>query len=406
MDGPAEDIRRVPDTALWQLRATGRQALIQYARERLARDLAASGAPAAELERARHLFDPNTLTLGFARRFATYKRPDLLLRDPERLLRILTDPVRPVQLVLAGKAHPQDNEGQAIIRAWVQFIRRTGARGHAIFLSDYDLLLAEHIVQGVDLWINTPRRPWEASGTSGMKVLVNGGLNLSELDGWWAEAYAPEVGWALGDGREHGEEAAWDTAEAEALYALLEREVIPAFYTRDANGIPTAWLAKMRESMAGLTPRFSAGRTVREYTERYYLPAAAAHRHRAADNGKVGQQLVEWQRALAEHWGAVRLGHLQVETAGNTHVFRQQVYLGELRADAVRVELYADGLDGKPPVRLAMTRAEATAGAAAELVYIAQVPAARPASDYTPRIVPYHPDAAVPLEINRIQWQR
>jgi glycogen phosphorylase len=406
LDGPAEDIRRVPDAALWKLRAAGRQALIEYARERLARELAASGAPPADLERARHLFDPNTLTMGFARRFATYKRPNLLLRDPERLLRILTDRERPVQLLLAGKAHPQDQEGQAMVRAWVQFIRRTDARGHVIFLSDYDLLLAEEVVQGVDLWINTPRRPWEACGTSGMKVLVNGGLNLSERDGWWAEAYAPEVGWALGDGREHGDDPAWDAAEAEALYALLERDVIPAFYTRDAEGIPTAWVTRMRESMARLTPHFSAGRTVREYTDTYYLPAAAAYRHRAADDGRLGEQIVDWQRALAKHWGAVRWGDLQVETTGGQHAFRLQLYFGEMNEDAVRVELYADGLDGGAPVRKAMTRAEAGAGATAASVYTAQVPATRPASDYTPRLVPHHPDAAVPLEANHILWQR
>ncbi len=406
MDGPAEEIRRVPDAALWQLRATSRQALIRYARERLGRQLAASGAPAAELERARHLFDPNALTLGFARRFATYKRPNLLLRDPARLLRMLSDPERPVQLILAGKAHPQDQEGQAMVRAWVQFIRRSEARGHGIFLSDYDLLLAEHLVQGVDLWINTPRRPWEASGTSGMKVLINGGLNLSELDGWWAEAYAPEVGWALGDGREHGDDPAWDAAEAEALYTLLERQVIPAFYTRDAQGIPTAWVAKMRESMARLTPRFSAGRTVREYTEGYYLPAAAAYRRRAGDKGKLGQQLVEWQRSLAQHWGAVRFGHLEVEAAGEQHAFRLQVYLDELDADAVRVELYADARNGESPARQAMARGEPLVGAATGYVYTARVPAARPAGDYTPRLLPHHREAVVPLEANQILWQR
>ena len=196
---------------------------------RLSRDLAATGAPPEEVEAAKKLFDPNALTLGFARRFATYKRPNLLLHDPARLLRILTNPQRPVQLIIAGKAHPADQAGQALIREWIQFIRQPEARPHAIFLSDYDMLLTEHLVQGVDVWINTPRRPWEASGTSGMKVLVNGGINLSELDGWWAEAYTPEVGWALGDGREHGDDPAWDAAEAEALYDLLEREVIPSF---------------------------------------------------------------------------------------------------------------------------------------------------------------------------------
>src|SRR6185312_7586695 len=201
--------------------------LIEYTRARLSRQLATSGASSQAVDEARRLFDPNALTVGFARRFATYKRPNLLLYDPERLLRLLTDAERPVQLILAGKAHPADQAGQALIQQWTQFIWRSEVRPHVIFLSDYDMLLTEHLVQGVDVWLNTPRRPWEASGTSGMKVLVNGGINLSELDGWWAEAYRPDVGWALGDGQEHGDDPSWDATEAGALYDLLEHEVIP-----------------------------------------------------------------------------------------------------------------------------------------------------------------------------------
>src|SRR5439155_14784229 len=234
--------------------------------------------------------------------FAPYKRPNLLLRDQDRLVRILTNAERPVQLVVAGKAHPADRFGQELIRTWIEFIRRPEVCGRVIFIADYDLLVAEQFVQGVDVWINTPRRPWEASGTSGMKVLVNGGLNLSELDGWWAEAYEPDVGWALGDGQEHGEDPAWDAAEADALYTLLEREVVPAFYTRDARGIPLAWIAKMRGSMARPTPQFSTNRVVREYTDTYYVPAAASYRARSADKGALGTQLVGWRRDLAEHW--------------------------------------------------------------------------------------------------------
>ena len=184
-----QDIRRVSDARLWQFRTAASQSFVEYARERLSRQLAASGASPEQVDGAKHLFDPNALTLGFARRFATYKRPNLLLHDPERLLRLLTNPQRPVQLILAGKAHPADQAGQALIQEWTHFIRRPEARRHVIFLSDYNMLLSEYLVQGVDVWINTPRRPWEACGTSGMKVLVNGGINLSELDGWWAEAY-------------------------------------------------------------------------------------------------------------------------------------------------------------------------------------------------------------------------
>src|ERR1700690_3297380 len=236
-----QDIRRVSDDTLWKFRLATSKSLVEYARDRLARHYAAAGASSETVEEAKHLFDPNALTLGFARRFATYKRPNLLLHDPERLLRLLSNHERPVQIIIAGKAHPADLAGQALIQKWIQFIRRPDVRPHAVFLSDYDMQLTERLVQGVDVWINTPQRPWEACGTSGMKVLVNGGINLSGLDGWWAEAFFPDLGWALGDGQEHGGDPAWHAAEAEALYDSIEREVVPEFYTRSGEGIPTAW---------------------------------------------------------------------------------------------------------------------------------------------------------------------
>jgi starch phosphorylase len=275
-----------------------------------------------------------------------------------------------------------------------------------IFLDDYDMLLTEQLVQGVDVWINTPRRPWEASGTSGMKVLVNGGINLSELDGWWAEAYTPEVGWALGDGREHGDDPAWDAAEADALYDLLEREVIPEFYARDKNGISAVWVARMRESMARLTPRFSADRAVREYTEQHYLPAAAAYRDRAADKGAAGELIANWQHTLERKWTALRFGEVTVETGGTQHVFEVQVYLNGLDPTAVRVELYADAVNGGAPVRQKMKRVRKLADSPGGCVYSAAVSAARPPSDYTARVIPHYNGIAIPLEDARILWQR
>jgi starch phosphorylase len=350
--------------------------------------------------------EPDTLTLGFARRFATYKRPNLLLHDPDRLLRLLSDRERPVQLVMAGKAHPADQAGQDLIKEWIRFVRRPEVRGRVIFLPDYDLLAAEQLVQGVDLWINTPRRPWEASGTSGMKVLVNGGLNLSELDGWWAEAHVPEVGWALGDGREHGADPAWDAAEAEALYGLLEREVVPAFYIRDARGIPVPWIAKMRASMARLTPRFSANRVVHEYTETYYRPLASAYRMRAANGGGLGRDLVAWRRAIAAHWPAARFGALTVEPRGAQQRVTVPVYLGSLDPEAVRVELYANpGNDGQAE-RHTMERARTLGEGGDGYEYSVTIPSARPFGDYTPRVLPQHPNASVPLEAPEILWHR
>ncbi|RII28369.1 MAG: DUF3417 domain-containing protein [Geobacter sp.] len=400
------DIRCVSDSRLWQFRIAASKSLVEYARERASRQLAYSGASLDEVDRAKHLFDPNALTLGFARRFATYKRPNLLLHDPERLLRLLTNPEHPVQLLIAGKAHPADQAGQALIQEWSRFINLPEARPHVIFLSDYDMLLTEHLVQGVDVWINTPRRPWEACGTSGMKVLVNGGINLSELDGWWAEAYTPEVGWALGDGLEHGDDPSLDAIEAEELYTLLEHQVIPEFYSRDKQGIPTAWVARMRESMAKLTPQFSANRTVREYVERYYMPAAAAYLERASEKGKEGVQIVEWQHTLRNKWANVRFGNVKVETSTEWHLFEAQVYLNGIGPDAVHVELFADKSDGGSPVRIEMICDQQLVGADNGYSYKGRVPATRQPGDFTVRIVPHFTGVAIPLEEGHILWQR
>jgi starch phosphorylase len=406
--GPTEhlehEIRQLSDARLWRLRTASTKSLVEYARGRLSRQLTASGASPEAISEAEHLFDPDALTLGFARRFATYKRPNLLLHDPERLLSLLTNPERPVQLILAGKAHPADEAGQALIQEWTHFIRQPEARPHVMFLSDYDIQLTEHLVQGVDVWLNTPRRPWEASGTSGMKVLVNGGVNLSELDGWWAEAYTPEVGWALGDGREHGDDPAWDAAEATMLYERLEREVVPEFYARDEQGIPTAWVARMRESMVQLTPRFSANRTVREYTEQRYLPASAAYRLRMADECAIAKHMVDWQRGLEEKWPTLHFGELKVETRDGHHIFEVELILNDLDPEAVRVELYAEG--AKENAGQEMERDRAPSGNALGEIYRASVVAARPATDYTARVIPHFAGVAVPLEVNSILWQR
>jgi starch phosphorylase len=399
-----EQISCLPDTAIWEMRTENRNELVQFIRSRLAVQVAAArdGDPAW----ADTVFDPNRLTMGFARRFATYKRPNLLLHDPERLARILTNPDRPVQLVVAGKAHPLDEAGKAMIEQWTHFVRRPGLRCHVVFLSDYDLILAEYLVRGVDLWINTPRRPWEACGTSGMKVLVNGGLNLSELDGWWAEAYSPEVGWALGDGRFHNDDSAWDAIEADQLYAMIEREVVSCFYNRDPSGIPTAWVSKVRNSMSMLTPMFSANRSMREYTEDFYIPAARAYQKRAANAGALAVELLRWQTELHKHWPSIHFGDLDVATEDGTHHIRVPVYLDDLDPAAVQVELYADPAGAKQPVRIAMKRGGPLVGAVRAWTYSAEVSADRPVADYTARIVPTHPDALVPLEANQIKWQR
>ncbi|MGV8918833.1 MAG: alpha-glucan family phosphorylase [Pseudomonas sp.] len=399
----SELLEQVDDGHLWRLRQQARSLLFDFVRTQLARSEAIHSASLEAIQSAGTLLDPQILTLGFARRFATYKRPNLLLQDPERLLRILNHPTHPVQLLIAGKAHPADAIGQQMIRDWHAFIARPQTNGRVAFLEDYDMRLARHLVQGVDVWVNTPRRPWEASGTSGMKVLANGGLNLSQLDGWWAEACTDEVGWGIGDGAEHGEEH--DIVDADQLYGLLETQVVPAFYQRDAEGIPTQWIRRMRNSMGALVTRFSADRAVRDYTEQFYLAAAAAYQARAADDSRLAQQLNLLREELTARWGNIRFLHLDMQKGEGRYRVALQMDLAGLTPSHVRVQLYTEGVNaGAAYIRdLLLDPAAQVDGL---LIYCGEVPDDRPAQAYTARVIAADATGLkVPLEVTLIAWR-
>lgn len=388
--GPA--IASVSDEALWRMRGEQRAALVHYARGRLADQLRRRGAADAD-ERARSVLDPSALTLGFARRFTAYKRPELLLRDRGRLIRLLTGP-SPVQLLLAGKAHPTDQDGKRSIAAWIELAARPELRGRLLFLEDYDLALAEQLVRGVDVWINTPRRGQEACGTSGMKVLVNGGLNLSARDGWWDEAATDEVGWSWGDG------SSTDDEDADHLLSLLEHEVVPAFHDRDERGLPVRWLGRVRASMSRLTPTYSVNRMLGEHVHRLYLPALALHGPRSGEGGEAGR-LAAWEEALARAWPSVRVGTVEIVAGPTGPLARVAVELAGLATDAIAVELDADGDEAGAARPM---RATGVAGAA--LVFEVEVPSGRPASALAARVVPRHALARLPAELPLIARPR
>jgi starch phosphorylase len=397
-----ENIYKVSDDALWQMRCASRNNLVNYVRKRFERQVSICGQQEMT-DIAKNVFGPNVLTLGFARRFVPYKRPTLLLHDEERLIRILTNNEKPVQLVIAGKAPPYDETGKVLIQKWIQFISKNNLYKHVIFLSDYDMLMTENIVQGIDVWINTPRRPWEACGTSGMKVLVNGGVNLSELDGWWAEAYTPEVGWAIGDMHEHHDDPAWDAAEADTLYTLLEQQIVPAFYQRDTRNIPLSWIEKMRKSMAQLTPQYSANRTVREYTEKYYLPAAEKYLQRAANNVAVGKKIINAKHQLENNWNGIHFNNVQWEKIDGGFSCAANIIAHGVDANNVLVELYAEVTSADNAERITMQLQSSNND---EKTYKAMIQTARPVNDYTIRIIPNYENISVPLENNLIVWQR
>jgi starch phosphorylase len=355
------------------------------------------------IQEARHVLDPNVLTLGFARRFAEYKRPNLLLSDRDRFARILRNTERPIQIIVAGKSHPDDQGGKAMIQQIAWFSWREDVRDRVVFLEDYDMVLAQHFAAGVDVWINNPRRPAEACGTSGMKMLVNGGLHCSILDGWWPEAYSPEVGWAIGGEREHHGDG--DGDDANALYSLLENQIATEFYDRDEAGIPRAWIARVRHSMTHLTEQFSSDRMVREYVEQAYLPAAKAYLRRSVENAEQARELESWLTRIDDEWQGLKFGRTSAQQVdGHWHI-EVQVILGGLCPDCVQVQLYADPIAGSPQVCVAMQHKGTIHGVVNGHTYRAAVSADRPVEHFTPRIVPFHPEVFVPMESTRITWR-
>ncbi|MBL8145616.1 MAG: alpha-glucan family phosphorylase [Anaerolineae bacterium] len=351
------EVENIPDGELWRTHELRRERLIAFTRSRLISQLKRRGAAQSDLARAEEVLRPDALTIGFARRFATYKRATLLFRDIERIKRILLDEEHPVQIIFAGKAHPHDNQGKEFIRQLIHVARLPEFRNHVVFLEDYDLHMARYLVQGVDVWLNNPRRPKEASGTSGMKVIYNGGLNFSVLDGWWDEAYAPEVGWAIGHGEEYAEADSeqQDYIESAAIYNVLENDILPTFYERGRDSLPREWIGMMKQSYVRLAPVFNTSRMVQEYTDDYYLPVYQRSHHLVAPKLEVGLDYAHWREALSKGWPQVAVKSVQVPAeavqVGATIETSARVVLGSLKPTDVVVQLYYSPLTSDGDLR-------------------------------------------------------
>lgn len=348
-----ERVDRIPSVELWRNHQRRRERLVFFARKRLQSQLKRRNAIQQEIDSAEEVLNPHALTIGFARRFASYKRAHLLFHNIERLEKLLTDPERPIQVIIAGKAHPQDNPGKEIIKNIIHKIRKEPFRSHIVFIEDYDINVARYLVQGVDVWLNTPRRPLEASGTSGMKAAANGGLNVSILDGWWDEGFDPGVGWAIGGGEEHKDKdhEYQDKIESEALYDCLEHEVIPMFYNRDTTGLPRDWIARMKASMRKLGQYFNTHRMLEEYTDKLYYPAHKEGKRMIENGGERAKDLAAWRKRILTMWGDVAIKNVTASSrelnVDNVLSIAVQAYLGELKPDDVTVEVLFGTLDSK-----------------------------------------------------------
>jgi starch phosphorylase len=364
MEEPADrevwrHVENIPSEELWLCHERRRERLVAFSRKRLTDELKRRGAPVGEIMACEDVLDCRILTIGFARRFATYKRANLFLRNPGRLVRILKDAHRPVQVILAGKAHPSDDAGKEVIRKIVTLIREQNLRSRLVFLEDYDMTVARYLVQGADIWLNTPLRPLEACGTSGMKAAANGVLNLSTLDGWWAEAWVPDIqgvglspGWAIGRTETYPDRETQDQVEAEMFYDLLETDIAPTFYDRRSDGAPRRWLARMKAAITSLSPVYNTHRMVREYVENFYLVAHQRQVALSAQGAAKARQLAAWKEKVRACWPQVRIESVETRSEGEVCVggavqSRAKVRLGPLSPDEVAVELYAGKLDSE-----------------------------------------------------------
>lgn len=409
-----EQIDQVPDSELWRTHEFRRERLVLFARKRLVSQLTRRGASQAEIGHANEVLNPQALTIGFARRFATYKRATMLFRDQERLLRILTNPERPMQFVFAGKAHPHDEAGKEFIRQIAHLARQPQFRDHLVFIEDYDMLVARYMVQGVDVWLNNPRRPQEASGTSGMKVIYNGGLNCSILDGWWAEGFSPEVGWAIGNGEEYPDEESerQDYVESEALYNILEHDIAPLYYERMADNVPRGWMKKMKQSFKTLAPYFNTSRMVQEYTTDLYMPNYRRHISLVQPDLKAGSEFAQWRTRVLSAWKDVRVADVTVNerevSVGSELVVNAQIELGALTAADVFVEAYYGTLTSRGDISDDATAVQMTPvpGASGNVQTFAVTIIAETSGDrgISVRVMPNNKSLQSPFALGVMSW--
>jgi starch phosphorylase len=406
-------VDHVPDAELWRTHERRRERLVAFARMRLKQQLKNRGAPPAEVGRADEVLDPDALTIGFARRFATYKRGTLLFRNLDRLSAIINNKDRPVQILFAGKAHPKDHGGKELIAEILHVARRPEFRRRIVFLEDYDMNVARYLVQGVDVWLNNPRRPLEASGTSGMKVSVNGGLNLSILDGWWVEGYQGDNGWAIGAGEEYTDLTYQDDVESRAIYDLLEQEIVPLFYNRTSDGLPRGWLRMMKRSLTTLCPVFNTGRMVAEYMTICYWPSAQRFARLASDRLQRAHALADWRRRMQRSWSQVKVEGVEANGADPMHVgsemqVKVRVNLGSLSPDDVEVQLFhglVDSFGEIPQPRTVSMSHNGTPVAGSTWLFQGTIPCRSSGQHgYAVRVLPRNGDLANPFEPGLVCW--
>ncbi|NCB40357.1 MAG: alpha-glucan family phosphorylase, partial [Erysipelotrichia bacterium] len=408
-----QKIDMIPMEELWRTHERRRERLVAFARSRLEKQLRNRNAPSSEIARAQEVLNPEALTIGFARRFATYKRATLLFKDKERLIRILTNKDRPIQIIVAGKAHPKDEPGKNYIKEIVKESNDERLRRHIVFIEDYDVVVARYLVQGVDVWLNNPRRPQEASGTSGMKAAANGVLNLSILDGWWDEAYTPGIGWAIGTREEFENSEYQDEVEANSLYELLEKEVVPTFYDLSSDHLPRRWITMMKQCMKEINPVFNTNRMVAEYNDRFYVPGDRRYRALSANDRARARQLAAWLDTVRNSWSRVRIEHVEANggsdhKVGDVLEVTARVHLDHLKASDVLVQVFhgqmksADDIKQGEMVDLEAVKQE---GSVAEFKG-GVVLQSSGKMGLAVRVMPSHPDLVHPLLTGHILWAK